>query len=329
MPACAATQACVEGKCMPKPTELTQVAGCGTMYLALSKGTLYFTDSMHGKVSSIPVAGGTATDVATGQKAPIAVAVDDNAVYWSTSGANAGDNTLMMKTSAGMPTKISASTKTTNGITLDGKGAIYYGDGDDLMKVDAMPASTPAKIGTFEGEPTAIVVTPTRLFMTLGLDNAVQWRNPDPAASGCIDPIARPAGGTTGGCAFEESQGNLLLDSLGLEADKVIWANGPLMQSSDTTVDATMMGSGHSIASTDSFDNISGFAANATTVYFGEATTGIVEMAPLPDGDPVILVEDQTNELAPSSFVIDDSNVYWRTKDCSIMKLAIGGVVAL
>jgi hypothetical protein len=329
MPACTTDQACVEGKCMPKPTQLTQVAGCGTMYLALNKDTLYFTDSMHGKVSSIPVAGGTATDVATGQKAPIAIAVDDNAVYFSTSGANAGDNTLMMKATAGTAQKISASTKTTNAITLDGKGAIYYGDGDDLMKVNAMPASTPAKIGTLEGVPTAIVITPTRLFMTLGLDNAVQWRNPDPAASGCTDPVARPVGSTTGGCSFEESQGNLLLDSLGLEGNKVIWANGPLMQSADTTVDATMMGSGHSIASTDSFDNISGFAANASTVYFGEATTGIIEMAPLPDGDPVILVEDQTSELQPSSFVMDDSNVYWRTKDCSIMKLAIGGVAAL
>jgi hypothetical protein len=322
-PACTADQACVEGKCMPKPTLLTSVAGCGTMYLALNKGTLYFTDSAHGKVTSIPTAGGTTTDVATGQKAPYAVAVDDAAVYWSNTGTNAGDNTLMMKTTTGTPTKISDVTKMSQGITLDGKGSFYYGDGDDLMKVEAKAAATPLKIGTFEGTPTAVVITPARLFMTLGLDNAVQWRNPDPASSGCMDPVARPVGSTVGGCSFEESQGDLLLDTLTLVGTKVIWANGVLMQSADTTVDATMMGSGHSIASTASFDNISGFATTATSVYFGEATTGIIEKAPLPDGDPVILVEDPTTELAPSSFVMDATNLYWRTSDCSIMKLAL------
>ena len=322
-PACSATQACVEGKCMPKPVQLTHVDGCGMMYLALNKDTLYFTDSAHGNIKSIPTAGGATADVATGQKAPYAIAADDTAVYWSTSGAAAGDNTLMMKTTAGTATKISDVTKTTRGITLDGKGSFYYGDGDDLMKVEAKAAATPAKIGTFEGEPTAMVLTATRIFTTLGLDNAVQWRNPDPASSGCVDPVARPVGSTVGGCAFEESQGDLLFDTLTLVGTKVIWANGVLMQSADTETSATMQGSGHSIASTASFDNITGFATNATSVYFGEATTGIIEKAPLPDGDPVILVEDPTTEAAPSSFVIDATNLYWRTKDCSIMKLAL------
>lgn len=309
---------------MPKPTELTHVDGCGTMYLALNKGTLYFTDSMHGKVSSIPVAGGTVTDVATGQKAPIAIAADDGAVYWSTSGAGASDNSLMMKTSAGTPALITTTKKNAAAFTLDGKGAIYYGDGDDLLKVDAKAAATAAKIGTFEGGPTAVVLTDMRIFTTLTLDNAVQWRAFDPASSGCTDPIARPAGSTTGGCAFEESQGNLLYDSLTLEGGKVIWANGNLMQSADTTLPATMQGSGHSIASTDSFDNISGFATNATTVYFGEATTGIIEKATLPDQETAtILVEDPTNEVAPSSFVMDATNLYWRTQSCAIMKLAL------
>ena len=314
---------------MPKPVELTRVDACGTMYLALNKGTLYFTDSAHGKVSSIPVAGGAVTDIATGQKAPIAIAVDDSAVYWSTSGTGAGDNALMLKTASGTPALITATTKNAAAFSLDGTGALYYGDGDDLMKVDAKAGATAEKLGTFEGGPTALTLTATRIFTTLTLANGVQWRSLDPASSGCTDPNARPAGSTTGGCAFEESQGDLLYDALTQENGKVIWANGSLLQSADTTVPATMQGSGHSIASTDSFDNISGFTTNATTVYFGEATTGIIEMAPLPDGDPVILVEDPNAEIAPSSFVIDDQNVYWRTQSCAIMKLPLSGVAAL
>jgi hypothetical protein len=324
-PACSADKACVEGTCLPKPVQLTHVDGCTTMYLALNQGTLYFADTAHGNVKSIPTAGATttATDIATGQKAPYAIAVDDSAVYWSTTGTAAGDNTLMMKTTAGTPTKISDVTKSTEAITLDGKGSLYYGDGDSLMKVEAKAAATPLLIGTFEGEPTAVVITPMRLFTTLQLDNAVQWRNPDPASSGCVDPVARPVGSTVGGCAFEESQGDLLADTLTLSGTKVIWANGILMQSADTTVSATMQGSGHSIASTASFDNITGFASTATSVYFGEKTTGIIEKAALPDGDPVILVEDPVAVQAPSAFVMDATNLYWRTKDCAIMKLAL------
>ncbi|HEX3850740.1 MAG TPA: hypothetical protein VHW01_07220, partial [Polyangiaceae bacterium] len=207
----------------PVPTEVTHIDACGYMALTISKGVIYFTDSAHGNVKSVPVAGGTATDVATGQKGPYAVAVDDaGVVYWSNTSATVGtDNTLMMKAPGGMPTLITAVDQTTakpgatnmvKSITLDGKGNLYYGDNDDLDKVAAMAASTPTKVGTFEGQPIAITLSPaapaatTRIFTALALDNAVQWRNPDPALSGCADPVARPVGNTTtGGCAFSES----------------------------------------------------------------------------------------------------------------------------
>jgi len=336
-PACSTDKACIAGQCLPKPVELTRAPGCGNMFLALNKGTLYFTDSAHGFVKSIATTGGPETTIASGQKLPYAITVDDTNVYWSntsTTAATAADNTIMMAAlSKGTPTKITdvdqstAQTgKTTPvlGLTLDGKGALYFGDQATLMKVDAKPASTASKIGSFEGNPTVIVVTPTRIFTTLGLDNAVQWRNPDPANSGCADPVARPMGSTVGGCAFIESQGQLLFNALTLAGTQIIWANSNTLNSADTMVPATMQGTGHTITSNDSGNNITGFANNATTVYFGETKSGIIEKASLPDGDPVILVKDPDNEKAPSSFVIDATNVYWRTDDtCAIMKLAL------
>ena len=353
-PACTAEQACLGGQCLPKPTELTRIEGCGNMNLAVSKGTLYFTDGAHGNVKSIPVAGGTATDVATGQKAPYAIAVDDaGVVYWSNSSATVTtDNTLMMKAPTGTPTKITdvnqagaSPTNIAKSIALDGTGSLYYGAKSDLMKVQAMANATPTKVGTFSGVPTAIVLTPapptatTRVFTTLDVANAVEWRNPDPATSGCTDPITRPepVDGETAeqktarvngsGCSFSQSVGNLLFEALSLSGTNILFADRSSIQIADTTVAATTQAMRKTVAETDSFDSVSGLTSSATTVYFGEATTGIIEKAALPLGAPVILVQDPT-QVSPSSFVTDGTNLYWRTgaaaaDACAIMKLPL------
>ena len=353
-PACGAEQVCLGTTCRPKPVELARVDACGNMNLALSKGTLYFTDSAHGNVKSIPVTGGTATDIATQQKAPYAIAVDDaGVVYWTNSSATtSADNTLMMKAPAGTPTKITdvsqANANPTNiakSLALDGKGSLFYAAGSDLLKVETKAAATPLKLGTFSGLPVAIVLTPappastTRVFTTLANANAVEWRNPDPANSGCTDPITRPEApmGETpeqktvrvngSGCSFSQSVGNLLFDALSLSGTNVVFADRSSIQIADTTVPGTMQSKRTQVAETESFDPISGLATTVTTVYFGESSTGIIEKAALPKGAPEILVEDPA-QISPSSFVTDGTNLYWRTgaqasDACAIMKLSL------
>jgi hypothetical protein len=360
-PACTATQACVEGKCLLKPVELARVEACGSMHLAVSKGIVYFTDGAHGNVKSVPVAGGTVTDVATGQKAPYAIAVDDaGTVYWSNSSATVTtDNTLMMKTTAGAAAKIAdvaqpmpavaGSTNIATSIALNGS-VLYYSAGSDLMKVATTAASTPSKIGEFSGLPVALVLSPPppmatkRIFSTLNQSNAVEWRSPDPAMSGCTDPITRPVppvGETAqektarilvNGCSFSQSIGALLFDALSLAGNNVVFADHYTLYTADITVaDATtpttMSPTRAPAADTASFDDISGLTTTASTAYFGEATTGIVEKVALPTGTPVILVEDPA-QIAPSSFINDGTNVYWRTGSkpmdaCAIMKLPL------
>lgn len=315
------------------------------MHLAVSKGTLYFTDAAHGSIKSVPVAGGAATDVVTGQKEPNAIAIDDaGTLYWSnTSATVAADNTLMMKPTGGAATKIAdvsqatAATGSTNiakSIALDGKGSFYFAARSELLKVEAKANAVPLKIGTFSGLPTSIVVAPTRVFTTLATANAVEWRSPDPATSGCTDPITRPEAvdGETpeqklarvngSGCAFSQSVGNLFFEALSLAGTNILFIDGTSIQIADTTVPATMTAMRKQVAATDSFDPISGFTNTATTVYFGESSTGIVEKAALPMGVPEILVEDATL-VAPSSFVNDGTNLYFRTEACAVYKLPL------
>jgi hypothetical protein len=234
-------------------------------------------------------------------------------------------------------------------LMLDGNGYLYYGSGTDLMKVQALPASTASTVAELEGFPTAIVLLPAqpprpaRVFTTLMLDNAVQWRFPEPGMSGCVDPISRPGplNGETaaqatqrsngGACAFAESIGSLLFDTLTLTGPNVLFADDANIYFADATVPANMESTRQTLGQTQSFDAISGFVNNEKAVYFGEQTTGIVEALSLPPVAtstgtvPTILVQDPMTEPAPGSFLIDAHNVYWRTQgaSCSIMKLAL------
>jgi hypothetical protein len=355
------------GPALATPTEVAHVDGCGYMALTISKGVIYFTDSAHGNVSSVPVAGGTVTNIATGQKAPYALAVDDaGVVYWSNTSATVGtDNTLMMQAPGGMPTKIadidqtSAQAGKTNivkRLTLDGQGNIYYGTRFALMKVQAKAAGMTTKIGTFDGEPIAIVLTPpapaaaTRIFASLNLDNAVQWRSPDPTMSGCTDPVSRPlpkAGESPadaltrengGGCAWAESVGALLYEPLSLAGKFILFLDGTDVDMADTTVAATMQASRGVISGSGgpdlSFDPLSGFTNTSTVVYFGESTTGTIEKVPVPAAvptmqvAPVVIAQDKTKIVNPTSFVNDGTSFYFRTgatptDSCVIMKLPL------
>jgi hypothetical protein len=343
------------------PTQLTHVDACGYMALTISKGIIYFTDSAHGNVSSIPVAGGTVTSVATGQKAPYAIAVDDaGVVYWSNTSATVGaDNTLMMQAPGGMPTKITDVDQTTakaggtnmvKRITLDGQGNIFYGDNSALMKVEAKAMGMNTKIGAFDGQPIAIVLTPpapaapTRIFTSLNFDNAVQWRSPDPTMSGCTDPVSRPlpvAGESPadalkrvngGGCAFSESIGSLVYEPLSLAGNNILFIDGTDVAMADTTVPATMQAMRSNISGSDvgnsSFDPLSGFTNTATTIYFGESTSGTIEKATLPKSDPVVISQNPATIINPTSFVNDGTSFYFRTgamatDSCVIMKLPL------
>ena len=345
------------------PTKLTSVAACGSMHLAVFGGNLYFTDTAHGLVKSIPTAGGTETVVAMDQKKPYAIAADASGVYWTNTGttrSTAADNSIMMKAPTGTPTKVVDIDQTTTprcksnfvkAITLDGKGNLYYGVYEDLMRVETKAAATPVKIGTFEGGPEAILLAPaapaaaTRIFTALDIDNAVQWHGIEPGMSGCIDPVVRPkpvdgetpaqatARANAGACAYSESVPVLYYEALSLAGKEILFVDGSSIQMADTTIPATMEVMRYELTETEDFAHISGFTNTATTVYFGEDEGGIISKVTIPSTPPAmpitptIIVTDPA-EIAPSSFVNDGTNMYWRTGSkagdtCSIMKMAL------
>lgn len=307
----------------------------------------------------------TATAAATTVVSPYAITADTTSgnVYWSNSSdTDPCSNVIMMQAPGGMPTEIAkvdqsdidaGSTNIAKSLALDSMGNLYYGAGYSLYRVKTMAGSTPTKVGEFDGKPTSIVPTATRIFTSLDLDNAVQWRAPDPANSGCTDPISRPLPVTGesaaqmtaringGGCAWAESIASLTYESLWLSGNLLVFIDGSNLDAADTTVPATAQAGHTQIAATDSFNPISGMTTIGSKAYFGEATGGIIESADVPATQPAdavttspkILLTDATL-INPSSFVNDGKSVFFRTgasatDGCAVMQLpAVAGGIS-
>jgi hypothetical protein len=61
--------------------------------------------------------------------------------------------------------------------------------------------------------------------------------------------------------------------------------------------------------------------ADATSVYWGELTSGTVMSMPIGGGTPATLASGQS----PGELVLDDNNIYWVGGDNSIVRAPIAG----
>src|SRR6185503_15706131 len=69
--ACPATSPCVQGVCHPVPVVVVPASpGCQSLDLAVSGGTLFWTDKGHGLVVSLAPGEATPTTIAAGEGAP-------------------------------------------------------------------------------------------------------------------------------------------------------------------------------------------------------------------------------------------------------------------
>jgi hypothetical protein len=67
-------------------------------------------------------------------------------------------------------------------------------------------------------------------------------------------------------------------------------------------------------------NDVTGFVVSDSNVYFGEGgDSNTIQVVPAYDGTPRVIA---TQQLAAGQFAADDTNIYWRTSDCRIMKLA-------
>ncbi len=318
---CAPGAACSAGKCGDAPVQVGMVPGCGSVRMALSGASLYLTAKMSGAVQTLPVAGGSATDLASGQASPSQIAADASGVYWLVDGDGSPGSSKVMKKSlplgASPPVVLKASsTDKIRALTVHAN-KLYYAVGHDVHAISTDEKVTSDDVvgrainydvnppdGMPSGEPSGLAASDALVCWTTAARQGVERDDILPGVAGYVE--------------LGESQGDLLLDDIATDGTYVYWANG------DQLVRAKADTKGNvNVSKTFKSDAITAFSISATDVYFASQTGGLLKHVLTPPADPnndatvvppAALARDQMNV---SSVVLDAAHVYWAS-GCSI-----------
>jgi hypothetical protein len=296
---CPATSACSESKCTTEPMSLGEVAGCGSLKLQQADGKLYLLSTMTGALQSMPIPAGAApTSVATGLTMGSAFALDATNAYVAT-----GMTLQRVKLSDGTKQTVVTETTPIFDVAVAG-GKLYYAVGKDVKSVDATATAgtgTSVAVGIDEGEPQGVAVSGDYV-----LYGSAQAFNVE------ADPIAPGEGHLKLGA----SQGGLIFGHRSIQADAMYayWAvNGTVQRAPFTGADHAQKTAGTGLG------NITAYAINATTAYFG-SDTGDLEKAAF-GAEKSIWMARGLGKL--SSIVLDATSVYAATDQCKILKTAL------
>jgi hypothetical protein len=267
-------------------------------------------------VRSVPVAGGTPTDIATAQVKPVSIAVDADGVYWSNEGDGAATAGSVMKMAlpieAGDPivlatgTAVAPDTPEIFAIAVaDSK--LYY-----TLVHDVHEISTDEEVTDDIIVGTATNVVPQGAPMGLALsDTHVVWTTGGERSAIEIDTRLE---GNDGYVEVGDSQGDLVFADIATDGTNVYWASAANLNKRPLDISADL----EVVSTTLNFGNISAFTTDATNVYF--ANDGYVFMAPLAGGDAITLARDQAE---PTALVVSGSTLYFATSDCIIRSVPI------
>jgi hypothetical protein len=333
---CSDAQGCIAQKCSNTPSALVPAAaGCGSLKLLLSGTTLYWTNAMKGTVNSIPVAGGTAKEIATGEMNPTTLAVNGTNVYWFAKGSKSIRKKALDGTGAASDVVASSVVTTAcigftgttecgiGGFTISAAGDLYYSVGTKIFKIPTVggtPGATVTVGHEDSGIPTALAVEDDLIGFPADVNGDVDVIK----AVGTTDAFCKTEVNTdnTNCIRVARSQGSLILDSVFMSNKVVYWVDGSSVKSnSATSNDPAMMGSNVTISGSDS--SLSAFTVSGSTTYFADKSDGgFVYMAPLTANSTATLIARK--QIGITSIAGDPSGVYWAAGDCSIMSLPLG-----
>jgi hypothetical protein len=301
---------------------LASATPCEGMKLVVADGALYWTEEATGTVRSVSTAGGPPTLVASGQGRPGAIAVDDTTIFWVADEPNvirrkpiAGGNDSTFIVPVPLPV-IYGDENDINALSVS-SGTLYFGRYTYTSRTPT-DGNAPRVIGHSPdsdlGRPGAFWLDGQFLYQVEIGHNAVSRERIDGTQNGLIDGGGRAPFAPD---RIATSQSNLLTDAIGMVDDHVVWATGASLwrkYGGAAENDPPVL-----VASSMDGNDVTGFVVSAGQVYFGEAHSDTVQVASAYAGRPRILAAGQPS---PGQFAADAANIYWRTSDCRIMKLA-------
>jgi len=281
--------ACVEQVCGGPPCHagdppVVLSSGLDTPFgLAVDAATVYFTTLANdGAVLAVPKVGGATTAIAPGQVDPESVAVDDGAVYWTSSGGGfvgrvdkSGANLIELASGQSGP----------SGIALDATH-VYW-----LNYLDPGAVSVIAKEG---GAPSVLATGGTGFSRIAVGDAGVTWTDFYTSSvlrvpkQGGAEVIVAQLPGNVGDVALD---GDVVYAAAGTSIFRIASPGAP------PEPVAPIGGSG-----------AARLAVDGDTLFFTDAQAGDVARVPKAGGAPEILAAGQ---LAPVGVAVDAWCVYW------------------
>jgi hypothetical protein len=205
---------------------------------------------------------------------------------------------------------------------LVSNGTLFIGRGLTASKVP-VTGGTPTVISKSieDGSPGAFAFDGTFLYQTELNHNAVTREKIDGTQSAAITDGAVVDLSPT---RISVSRGALVTDAITLSGTSVVWANGPHIETKLTTAAESVTET--IVAVTPGFNATTGFVVSNGIVYLGESSDNNVEKVAFSttanQSDPPHATVIAMHQKDPSQFAVDATNIYWRTSDCNIMKLA-------
>jgi hypothetical protein len=313
--------ACIASACGDAPVELIEGTGCGVIRLAILDSDIYWTEADSGKVRTMPLAGGAATDVATGQLKPMSIAADADGVYWANEGDGSADSSTVMKQalplSADPPVLLKTGTATDpespviKAIAV-ADSMLYY---TQVHEVHAISTDESETEDIVVGQATNLDIGPEGAGYPSGLvlsDPYVIWTTGQRAGVE-RDTLAE---GQDGYLELGESQGDMLWADIATDGTTVYWATGSSVRY--IALEKVEGETPEELTTTPNFEAVTALTIDATNIYF--SNDGFVYKAPLAGGDAVAIARDQA---APTSMVVSGTTLYYATSDCAIRSLSL------
>jgi hypothetical protein len=350
VPACGAGKVCTDGACVPVPVVLALAPGCGAARLTRGAYDLFWTERATGLVKTVPMTGNAAgpTVVASLQPGPGPITADDKAVYWS----NEGDRTIRSvplpiagsgAPDGGAPVLLTAAAPVS--ALVAGYGLLFYSAGASTYQLPqngapillgSFAACRPSTAGALALSDSWVFQTADQLqFIVRVLMGGTQVANdPCVAADAGASQIPVPL-------TVTHTQGGLLLDTLQVDLEQVVWADHGYITARTIYINGEP---NHEVALSAGSNSITGFIVVGDRIFLAEGddpgggpTAHTIQSAPygghVDGGQAPTATVIATNQPGARSFVTDDgTHVYWVTHtpsatpgapaDCAIVSLS-------
>jgi hypothetical protein len=246
------------------------------------------------------------TCLASGQVYPIALAVNDSTVYWTTGFPDA--DIEKVPASGGTPFGIASGQYGPRGIAANGANAYWTTFTGSIMTV---PIDGGVPVVAAQGNaPIAIALTATTMYWTDSVPQGV---------------VSAPLGSTSASQSQLPFDVDVQPQSVAVDSTGVYWTMygvGTVMKASLDLRNVTTLATG-ALAPY-------GIAVDVTNVYWTDALAGTITKVPKDGGTSSILASGQ---VGPQSIVVDSNSIYWTNTgssddnytDGAILKMDIDG----